>query len=88
MIHFDDYHFKKRLNIIDEHLKSGKVEIDKDLLESYANKTKEIRDEIENFPYKIYDEYLDTSVIMDNLKNNYQENEFMPGSMDLYTIFV
>ena len=33
MIHFDENNFNKRLNNIDEHLKRGKLKINKDLLE-------------------------------------------------------
>ncbi len=84
MIHFDEYNFNKRLNIIDDHLKREKDKINKDLLESNVKEIKEIRDEIEIIPRKMFDEHLDTSVILEKLENNYHKNEDVPGAMNLY----
>ena len=78
MTHFDEYHFNKRLNLIDEHLKSGDLKMEKDLLESYIKEIKEIRDEIKIIPRKMFDAQLDTSFILDKLKNNFLKNEDVP----------
>ena len=87
MTHFDEYHFNKRLNLIDERLKSGDLKIEKDLLESYVKAIKEIKDKIKTIPRKMFDAHLDTFVILDKLKNNFLKNEDVPGAIDLYTVF-